>query len=110
MLKRSRVLRSLSVVFGLGLMLLADPAAAEVTLVYSDWQLAENVWNRSLREAFPGFEKANPDIKIKSEPVALGQRDTRYSTALRAGKGPDVFALDANPIKQYIKEGWVMDL
>jgi multiple sugar transport system substrate-binding protein len=94
----------------LGILGFAAPAAAQVTLVYSDWQLAENVWSRSLREAFAEFEKANPDIKIKPEPVALGQRDTRYITALRAGKGPDIFALDANPIKQYIKEGWVMDL
>ena len=88
----------------------ATPLMAEVTLVYSDWQLAEPVWGRSLKEAFAEFEKQNPDIKIKTEAVALGQRDTRYSTALRAGKGPDVFALDANPIKQYIKEGWVKDL
>jgi len=90
--------------------IVVTPAAAEVTLVYSDWQLAEPVWSRSLKEAFAEFEKQNPDIKIKTEAVALGQRDTRYSTALRAGKGPDVFALDANPIKQYIKEGWVKDL
>jgi ABC-type glycerol-3-phosphate transport system substrate-binding protein len=88
----------------------AAPAMAEVTLVYSDWQLAEPVWAKSLREAFAEFEKQNPDIKIKSEPVALGQRDTRYTTALRAGAGPDVFALDANPIKLYIREGWVKDL
>jgi multiple sugar transport system substrate-binding protein len=88
----------------------AGSAAAQVTIVYSDWQLSESVWNRSLREAFDEFEKQNPDIKIKVEPVALGQRDTRYTTALRASKGPDVFALDANPIKQYIKEGWVKDL
>jgi len=95
-----------AVVLGIG----ATPATAEVTLVYSDWQLAEPVWGRSLKEAFAEFEKQNPDIKIKTEAVALGQRDTRYTTALRAGKGPDVFALDANPIKQYIKEGWVKDL
>lgn len=87
-----------------------SPAVAEVTLVYSDWQLAEPVWSKSLKEAFAEFEKLNPDIKIKAEPVALGQRDTRYTTALRAGAGPDVFALDANPIKRYIKEGWVKDL
>jgi ABC-type glycerol-3-phosphate transport system substrate-binding protein len=88
----------------------AGAAAAQVTLVYSDWQLAEPVWGKSLREAFDDFEKQNPGIKLKPEPVALGQRDTRYATALRAGTGPDVFALDANPIKQYIKEGWVKDL
>src|SRR6188768_280070 len=85
-------------------------AAAQVTLTYSDWQAAETVWGRSLREALDAFEKANPDIKVILEPVALGQRDTRYTTALRSGKGPDVFALDANPIKRYIQEGWVRDL
>jgi multiple sugar transport system substrate-binding protein len=109
MLKRTRALLAICVLSS-GLGLFAGKADAEVTLVYSDWQLAENVWNRSLREAFAEFEKANPDIKIKYEPVALGQRDTRYGTALRAGKGPDIFALDANPIKQYIKEGWLRDL
>jgi multiple sugar transport system substrate-binding protein len=109
MLERTRALLAICVLSS-GLGLFAGKADAEVTLVYSDWQLAENVWNRSLREAFAEFEKANPDIKIKYEPVALGQRDTRYGTALRAGKGPDIFALDANPIKQYIKEGWLKDL
>jgi ABC-type glycerol-3-phosphate transport system substrate-binding protein len=104
-----RVIRfTAAVVFALGGVW--TPAMAQVTLIYSDWQLAEPVWGRSLREAFAEFEKQNPDIKIKPEAVALGQRDTRYTTALRAGKGPDVFALDANPIKQYIKEGWVKDL
>lgn len=88
----------------------AAPAMAQVTLVYSDWQLAEPVWGKSLREAFAEFEKQNPDIKVRPEPVALGQRDTRYTTALRAGAGPDVFSLDANPIKLYIREGWVKDL
>ena len=89
MLKRTRALLAICVLSS-GLGLFAGKADAEVTLVYSDWQLAENVWNRSLREAFAEFEKANPDIKIKYEPVALGQRDTRYGTALRAGKGPDI--------------------
>jgi multiple sugar transport system substrate-binding protein len=88
----------------------ADPARAQITLVYSDWHLAEVVAGRAVREAFVEFEKENPDIKIKAEPVALAQRDLRFTTALRAGKGPDVFALDSNPVSQYVKEGWVMDL
>ena len=107
--KHNTVLRW-AVAASLALGAMSGPAIAEVTLVYSDWQLAEPVWGKSLREAFVEFEKQNPDIKVKPEAVALGQRDTRYTTALRAGKGPDVFALDANPIKQYIKEGWVADL
>lgn len=86
------------------------PALADITLTYSDWHLAEPVWSRSLKEAFADFEKENPGIKVKPEPVALGQRDVRYATALRAGRGPDVFSLDVNPVKQFIREGWLLDL
>ena len=84
--------------------------AKQVTISYSDWQLAQDIWGRSLREAISEFERMNPDIKVKTEPIALGQRDVKFTTAIRGGKGPDVFALDANPVKQYIKEGWVKDL
>ena len=84
--------------------------AKQVTISYSDWQLAQDIWGRSLREAIAEFERLNPDIKVKTEPIALGQRDVKYTTAIRGGKGPDVFSLDANPVKQYIKEGWVKDL
>jgi multiple sugar transport system substrate-binding protein len=84
--------------------------AQEVVISYSDWQLAQDIWGRSLREAIAEFERMNPGIKVDTEPVALGQRDVKFTTAIRAGKGPDVFALDANPVKQYIKEGWVKDL
>lgn len=85
-------------------------AHAEITLTYSDWQLSQDIWGQSLREAIAEFERLNPGIKVTDEPVALGQRDVKFTTAIRGGKGPDVFALDANPVKQYIKNGWVKDL
>lgn len=86
------------------------PAMAKVTISYSDWQLAQRIWGRSLREAIAEFERLNPGINVKTEPVALAQRDVKFTTAIRGGQGPDVFALDANPVKQYIKNGWVRDL
>ncbi len=87
-----------------------SPAGAEVTITYSDWQLAQDIWGRSLREAIAQFEKENPGITVKTEAVPLAQRDVKFTTAIRAGEGPDVFALDANPVRQYIAEGWVRDL
>jgi len=94
-----------------GLLAGAAPARAEdITLTYSDWQLAQTVWGRSLQEAFTEFQAENPGIKIRTEPVPLAQRDVRFTTAIRAGRGPDVFALDANPVRQYVAEGWVRDL
>ncbi len=85
-------------------------ASAQVTITYSDWQLAQEVWGKSLNSVIDSFEKSNPTIKVKREPVPLAQRDVKFSTAIRAGEGPDVFALDANPVRQYIAEGWVRDL
>lgn len=87
------------------------PAVAEdVTITYSDWQLAQEGWGNSLRAAISEFEELNPGIRVVTEPVQLSQRDVRFTTAIRAGQGPDVFALDANPVRQYIGEGWVLDL
>jgi len=88
----------------------ASNALAEIKLTYSDWQLAQEVWGKSLNDVIDQFEKENPGIKVAREPVQLAQRDVRFSTAIRAGGGPDVFALDANPVRQYIAEGWVRDL
>ena len=84
--------------------------AEEVTITYSDWQLAQEGWGKSLRTAIGEFEAKNPSIKVVTEPVQLAQRDVRFTTAIRAGRGPDVFALDANPVRQYISEGWVLGL
>lgn len=98
--------------FGLGAFGLSLPASGQetITLTYSDWQLSQDVWGKSLNEVIDGFEKQHPNIKVKREPVPLGQRDVKYTTAMRAGGGPDVFALDANPVRQYIAQGWVKDL
>jgi multiple sugar transport system substrate-binding protein len=88
----------------------AAASAADITVSYADWQLAQDIWGRSLREAFAEFEQQNPGVKVTTEPVALAQRDIKFTTAIRAGAGPDVFALDMNPVKQYIDQGWVKDL
>ncbi len=106
-----RVHRSFRVLsIAASLVVAAGSGHAQVTITYSDWQLAQDVWGKSLNSVIDSFEKANPTIKVKREPVALGQRDVKYTTAIRAGEGPDVFALDANPVRQYIAEGWVRDL
>ena len=110
MIKTNHLLKILLVGVLLAPIFCFSQAYAEITLTYSDWQLSQDIWGQSLREAIAEFERLNPDIKVTTEPVALGQRDVKFTTAIRGGKGPDVFALDANPVKQYIQNGWVKDL
>ena len=62
-------------------------AKADVTISYSDWQLAQDIWGRSLREAIAEFERLNPGIKVKTEPVALGQRMSNLQQPSEEEKG-----------------------
>lgn len=65
----------------------------EVTLVFSDWHMAEEVWGASLEEAMARFEEANPNITIEPSVVSYAEKETQYATQIEAGEGPDVFHL-----------------
>jgi len=43
----------------------ASNALAEIKLTYSDWQLAQEVWGKSLNDVIDQFEKENPGIKVR---------------------------------------------
>lgn len=82
-------------------------AGGKVTIVVSDWHLAEEVWGKSLREAFAKFEKNHPDINIKPSVVSYSEKQTRYATQIEAGEGPDVFHMHGSILpfasKDYLK-------
>ncbi|MGH3321483.1 MAG: ABC transporter substrate-binding protein [Streptosporangiaceae bacterium] len=64
-----------------------------MTITVADWHLSEEVWGKSLKQAFARFEEQHPDINIKPSVVSYADAETRYSTQIKAGKGPDVFHL-----------------
>lgn len=82
----------------------------KVTITYSDWQLAQDIWGRILRESFEKFERENPNIEVEDQPVALGQMQTKLSTAIEGGRGPDVMALNVLAMQRFIHEGWAQSL
>jgi multiple sugar transport system substrate-binding protein len=94
MKKKNHLLKILIVCALMAPIFCFSQAFAEITITYSDWQLSQDIWGQSLREAIAEFERLNPGIKVTTEPVALGQRDVKFTTAIRGGKGPDVFASD----------------
>lgn len=91
--------------FGLG-----SAARAQVTIVYGDWQLEETVSSKPLLANIKKFMEENPGITVTPQPVAQGSRDVLYGTGIRAGKGPDVFVLDQQPVTQYVDQNWIVDL
>jgi len=86
------------------------PVPEKVEIVFSDWHLAEPHWEKSLKEAFVIFEKENPDIKVKLDVVSYGEKETKYTTEIEAGVGPDVFHLHAYSIKSFIEKGYTYNI
>jgi len=81
-----------------------------VEIVFSDWHLTEPHWEKALKEAFVIFEKENPNIKIKLDPISYGEKETKYTTEIEAGVGPDVFHLHAYSIKSFMEKGYLYDM
>ncbi len=103
-----RLILSGLIIIGLGF---ANPAFAEkVTLTFSDWHLTEPHWEQALKEGIAKFETENPEIKVKLDYVSYAEKETKYATALEAGKGPDVFHLHAYSVRSFIERGYLHDI
>jgi len=83
-----------------------------VTIVFSDWHLVEPHWEKALKEAIALFEQLNPDIDVELEYVSYAEKETKYTTAIEAGVGPDVMHL--GPIEVsfalFASRGYFLDL
>lgn len=90
---------------------LAGSAWAEkVTLTFSDWHLTEPHWEQALKEGIAKFEKENPEIKVTLDYVSYAEKETKYATALEAGKGPDVFHLHAYSVRSFMERDYLYDV
>ena len=87
-----------------------QPAAAEVSLRFSDWHLTEDVWNKSLNEAMDTFHQQNPNIKVTLEPVSYKEKETKYTVESAAGRAPDVFHVHAFSLPMFFGKGFAKDL
>ena len=87
-----------------------EGAEGTVTLVFSDWHLAEPHWEKALKEAFAVFEEENPNIKVQLDVVSYGEKETKYTTEIEARTGPDVFHLHAYSIKSFMEKGYLLDI
>lgn len=62
-------------------------------------------------ELFADFTKANPDVTVKFEAFAVESYATTLSTALAAGRGPDVIHTRAyGGLEQFAKAGYLLAL
>ncbi len=81
-----------------------------VTLRLSDWHLTEPHWEKALKEMMVVFEKENSDIQVLLEPVAYAEKETRYTSEIQTGAGPDLIHLHGFSIRAFIEKGFVYDI
>ena len=81
-----------------------------VTLVFGDWHLTEPHWEAALIEAFEVFEAEYPHISIELDYVSYGEKETKYTTEIEAGMGPDVFHLHGYSLASFIEKRYLYDI
>ena len=81
-----------------------------VTLRLSDWHLTESQWEKTIKEMMPVFEQANPNIKVQLEPVLYAEKETKYTTEIQAGAGPDLIHLHGFSIRSFMEKGFLYDI
>lgn len=107
---RSRIRHGAAVLAGMLLLLVADVTAAtaqELTL-WSHWA-AEQPKRGFVERAIQRFQAARPGVTVK---VTWYEKNALYAalrTALRAGRGPDVFYAEPDQV-EYVQNNLLLDL
>ena len=92
-----------------GLGLVGGIAAAQAgEITFWTWRQEDKA---AYAELFADFTKANPDVTVKFEAFAVENYATTLSTALAAGRGPDVIHTRAyGGLEQFAKAGYLLAL
>ena len=86
---------ALALVLAVGLTLPAT-AQAPVQLRFMSWYFGEDPAGPALKALFAEFEKKNPNIKVVAETVTSAERVPKFTAAMEAGRGPDIY-MDTPP-------------
>jgi multiple sugar transport system substrate-binding protein len=84
-----------SVIFVLGF---ATPARAadKVEVTFANWAAAEGTTKPAIDQVIADFEKAHPDIHIKSEAISFSEIARQLVLRVKAGNPPDVAQIAGN--------------
>ena len=87
---------SIALVFGVAIDCDADAADGKVTVTFANWAAAEGTTKPAIDEVIADFEKAHPDIQIKSEAISFSEIARQLALRVKSGNPPDVAQLAGN--------------
>src|SRR5206468_11864920 len=71
-------------------------ADSKVTITFANWASAEGTTKPAIDQVIAEFEKAHPDIEIKSEAISFTEIARQLALRVRSGNPPDVAQLAGN--------------
>src|SRR5438034_8725458 len=91
-----RILFAASITLLSGFAIDALAADGKVVITFANWAAAEGTTKPSIDQVIADFEKAHPDIQIKSEAISFAEIARQLALRLKAGNPPDVAQLAGN--------------
>ena len=80
--------------------------ATNITL----WNTMNDQETVTFKSVLADFEKANPDIKVDLVQVPFDQRETKFTTAVQAGAGPDIMRAEIADVANWASRGYLVDI
>ena len=91
-----RILFAASITLLFGFAIDAVAADGKIVITFANWAAAEGTTKPSIDQVIADFEKAHPDIQIKSEAISFSEIARQLALRLKAGNPPDVAQLAGN--------------
>src|SRR5438552_17054421 len=91
-----RILFAASITLLSGFAIDALAADGKVVITFANWAAAESTTKPAMDQVIADFEKAHPDIEIKSEAISFSEIARQLASRVRAGNPPDVAQLAGN--------------
>lgn len=84
----------------------ARPQATTITL----WNTMNDQETATFKQVLADFEKANPDINVNLVQVPFDTRETKFSTAVQSGAGPDIMRAEIADVANWASRGFLEDI
>lgn len=75
-------------------------AADKVEVTFANWAAAEGTTKPAIDQVIADFEKAHPDVHIKSKAISFSEIACQLALRVKAGNPPDVAQLAGNGTAQ----------
>ncbi|MGZ8708185.1 MAG: extracellular solute-binding protein, partial [Gaiellaceae bacterium] len=95
---------------GVAAIMAATAAARSQATTITLWNTMNDQETVTFKSVLADFEKANPDIDVTLVQVPFDQRETKFSTAVQAGAGPDIMRAEIADVANWASRGLLVDI